>query len=133
MAPLGDGDLGPLPFLVGLAVADEHAESVRDLAEVCNLQGAQFTPAERAREAQRQQRAVALADQCGGAECQYAGENVRGGRGLACAVRPNCAPDPTQRRLHALGVGRRLDAYVRWQGCGAPGCAPGGESRQSEA
>ena len=46
----GDGDLLPLPFLVGLAAADQDPVAVRGFHQIRDLEGAELGPAEGTRE-----------------------------------------------------------------------------------
>ena len=81
----------PLPFLVGLAVSDQHAQSVRCLGQVGGLKRAKFTAAECTGEAERQQRTISLADQCEPRLGLRFCLRRRGAGGLTSSIR--CAPD----------------------------------------
>ena len=59
MAPTRQADLGPLPFLVGLAAADAQPQPTGHDGDVLDVQGHQFGLAERADETEQQQHPVA--------------------------------------------------------------------------
>ena len=68
-----DRHLLPLPFLVGLAMPDQHAQPVGNFGEVLGLQ-CQLAAPEGTSKAQGEQRAIPLACQRVGAELEHAGE-----------------------------------------------------------
>jgi hypothetical protein len=106
-----DRHLLPLPFLVGLAVPDQHPQPVRHLHQIIDLERAKLGAAERAGEAESNERPVALADHRVRAEVEHAGDDVVRGRRLALRRGADGAADTAQRRLHAPGCrGQRVDA-----------------------
>jgi hypothetical protein len=61
LAAARQADLGPLPFLVGLAAKNPQAQPIRVHHHVFDAERCQFGAAERAGETKQQQRAVAPA------------------------------------------------------------------------
>ena len=103
-------DLRPLPCLVGLAAADAQAQPAGDDGDVFDLQRHQFGAAQRADEAEQQQRAITPAAGAlitGGQQLAQHRQGQRGGLLHRTGMRPQ----------HALQ--RTLDVAM------APGSTPG--------
>jgi hypothetical protein len=114
---------GPLRLLVGLAAPDPRPQAVGRLRQVLHLQRHQLGASEGTGEAQRQQRAVPLADERVRAQRQHLLQHVRGGGRLALPGRADGAADTAQDGLHGLAAGRWLvagDLVVVADGGSAP-------------
>ena len=98
-SPARQADLRPLPRLVGLSPADAQPQPAGDDGDVLDAERDQFGAAQRADEAEQQQRAVAPAagaliagEQESGAALSGSGPRPCAPAGHACAARPAAGP-----------------------------------------
>ena len=93
--PARQADLGPLPGLVGLAAADAQPQAAGDDGDVLDMEGNKFGAAQRAGEAEQQQRAVAPAAGAliaGGEQLAQHVQRQRGGLAHRAAMRAQARP-----------------------------------------
>ena len=115
-------DLGPLPRLVGFAAADAQPQPAGDDGDVLDTQRNQFGAAQRAGEAEQQQRAVAPAARAlvaGRQQLAQHGERQRRGLAGRAAV---AAQQALQRALDVAmaGVPRQVVEAVHFAQCRQP-------------
>jgi len=126
-----DGDLLTRGLRVGLGAADHDAQAVGDRGQIGDLQGEQLRATERAGEAEGDERAVAPADQGGGAGGEQSRDQVGGGRSFSRGRGAVRVADAAQHLAHRGTGGRRIEpggAVLVGDGCG-----PSGDGRRSQA
>ena len=96
----------------GLRTPNHHAEPVGNFGEVVDLERHQLGAAEGSGEAEREQRVITPADHGVRTSRHHALEQLGDHGRFALLGAADGAANPTQDRLEALGVGRRLVSLV---------------------
>lgn len=103
-----NSDALPLTALVGLAAPDMHPKAVGHVLDIGDGKSHQFRAAQRGREAEAQERAVAVVDQPLAAAFEHAADDIVRGRSLRDWRRANRAPDAAHDGIDARSQRRRV-------------------------